>query len=60
MKYEVRYTVERYWSIEIEADSREEALDKFHNSDVDWEMAHEYGSQLDDWIEVVEKEGASV
>lgn len=57
MKYEVRYTVERYYTIEIEADSKEDALDRFHNSEVDWQLAHEYGSGLDDSIEVIEKEG---
>ena len=59
MKYEIRYTVERYYTIEIEADSKEEALDRFHNSDVDWELADEYGSELQDTVEVIEIEVAN-
>lgn len=60
MKYEVRYTVERHYTIEIEADSQENALDRFHNSEVDWELVHEYGSELQNTVEVSEMQGARV
>jgi hypothetical protein len=32
-KYRIKYVYERWYNLDIEADSEEQALDKFHSSD---------------------------
>jgi hypothetical protein len=59
-KYEIEYTVERWYRITVEAESEEKALELFHDNEVDWSTAEEYGSELQDTILVSELEEAKV
>ena len=52
-KYKITWTVEDWYEMEIEADSEEEALDKFHNNDYD-STPEPRGSELQDSVEIEE------
>ena len=58
-KYEIEYTVERWYRITVEAKSEGQALEIFHEGDLDWSKAEEYGSELQDTILVGEMEEAN-
>lgn len=58
-KFIVDYTEERWFSIEIEADTEEEATEKFWTGECDFENAHECGGEIQQDIRVIEKEGVS-
>jgi hypothetical protein len=41
--------------MDVEAESREDALDKFHNNEYDLDNGHNYGVEMEDSVEVKEK-----
>lgn len=55
-KFIVDYTEERWFSIEIEADTEEEASEKFWMGDCDFEKAENIGGEIQQSIQVTEKE----
>lgn len=53
MKYEIKYTEETWYRLEIEADSEEQARDKFFSGE--WEEEPTiFGGELQDGISVEE------
>lgn len=53
-KYRINYTMERWYQVEVEANSEEEAITKFHQGEhTDPELTG-YGDVLQDSIEVEE------
>ena len=52
MEYEVRWTLEKWYKVSIEADSPEEAEQKFHEGDYENEQV--YGAEVQDSVEVFE------
>jgi len=58
MKYEIKYTEETWYRLEIEADSEEQARDKFFSGE--WEEEPTiFGGELQDGISVEELEQVS-
>jgi hypothetical protein len=57
MKYRINFTMERWYSVEIEAGSEEEALTKFHYGDHPEPKITGDGDYLQDSVEVEEVEG---
>lgn len=55
-KYLIEWTEEFWYAMEVEAESREDALDRFHQSDYDFGNAEHLGSELQDSITVEEVE----
>ena len=53
-KYKITWTVEDWYEMEIEADSEEEALDKFYINGYNSDSIYKYDSQLQDSVEVEE------
>ena len=53
-KYLVAWTEENWYNITIEADSKWDALDKFHNHEFDYEDSILVGSELQDSVEAEE------
>jgi hypothetical protein len=53
-KYLVSWTEENWYNITIEADSAEEAKDKFYNHEFDYEDSILVGSELQDSVEAEE------
>jgi hypothetical protein len=56
MKYRINYTMERWYSVEVEASSEEEALAKFHKDEHSDPEITGYGDVIQDSIEVEEVE----
>lgn len=56
MEYEVRWTLEKWYKVAIEADSPEEAEEKFHNGSYDFDKEELYGAEVQDSVEVREIE----
>ena len=52
-KYKVSYTIEEFYEVEIEANSEEEALDKFYSDDYNT-TPEPRGSELQDSVEAEE------
>jgi hypothetical protein len=52
MEYEVRWTLEKWYKVSIEADSPEQAEKKFHEGD--YENEQMYGAEVQDSVEVFE------
>jgi hypothetical protein len=53
-KYLISWTEENWYNITIEADSAEEAKDKFYNHEFDYEDSILVGSELQDSVEAEE------
>lgn len=52
-KFKVKYVYERWYDLELEASSREEALDKFHAGDFEIE-SRLVGGELQDSVVIEE------
>jgi hypothetical protein len=55
-KYRIDWTEEYWYTMEVEADSLEDAREKFHQSDYDFGDAESLGSELQDSVTVEEVE----
>lgn len=55
-KYQIDYTIERWYRVEVEADSIEQAKEMFHNDQIDYQTnpAKDVGSELQDSVTVRE------
>lgn len=55
-KYRLSYTIERWYSVEVEADSPSEAIEMFHNDKIDFQTnpPKDVGSELQDSVSVTE------
>lgn len=55
-KYQIDYTIERWYRVEVEADSIEQAREMFHNDQIDYQTnpAKDVGSELQDSVTVRE------
>jgi len=51
-KYEICFTKETWFRMTIEADSYEDARDRFWNDECDWSAAKPYGSEIQDVIDI--------
>lgn len=52
--YEISYTVEKWRKVTLEAASYEEAQEKFWAGDFDFDEVEEYGSEIQDSVEINE------
>jgi len=52
-KYRIKYVYERWYNLDIEADSKKQALEKFHSNDFTSEPTM-VGGELQDSMEVEE------
>ena len=55
-KYRIEWTEEYWYSMEVEADSKEEALDRFHALDYDFGNAEMIGDEMQDSVTIEEVE----
>jgi hypothetical protein len=55
-KYRISWTEEFWYSLEVEGESEQEVLDKFHNLEYDFDDAESLGAELQDSITVEEVE----
>jgi uncharacterized protein YjgD (DUF1641 family) len=53
-KFRIEWTEEFWYALEVEAESKEEVLDKFHNHEYDFDDAEDLGAELQDSITVEE------
>jgi len=53
-KYLISWTEEEWWEVAIEAESKDEALGKFHNREYDEHTVVHIGGELQDSVEVQE------
>lgn len=53
-KYLIAWTEEDWYNVEIEAESKDEALDKFWNREYDSEDINHIGSEFQDSLEIEE------
>ena len=53
-KYRISWTEEFWYSLEVEGESTEKVLDKFHNLEYDFDDAESLGAELQDSITVEE------
>ena len=53
-KYRISWTEEFWYSLEVEGESEQEVLDKFHNLEYDFDNAKSLGAELQDSITVEE------
>jgi len=58
-RYKVNYTIERWYAVEVEANSEEEARQKFYDGEYE-DDSRDIGSELQDSVQVEELEEASV
>ena len=56
MKYRINYTMERWYRVEIEAESEDEALAKFHNGEHPEPELTGDGDYLQESVEIEEVE----
>lgn len=54
-KFVIEYTEERWFSIEIEADSEEEASEKFWTGECDFGNAYQFGGEIHQDITIIER-----
>jgi hypothetical protein len=55
-KFRIEWTEEFWYALEVEGESREEVLDKFHKHEYDFDDADNLGAELQDSITVEEVE----
>jgi hypothetical protein len=53
-KFRIEWTEEFWYALEVEAESKEEVLDKFHGNEYDFDDAESLGSELQDSVTVEE------
>jgi hypothetical protein len=53
-KFRIEWTEEFWYALDVEAESKEEVLDKFHNQEYDFDDAESLGAELQDSITVKE------
>lgn len=53
-KYLIEWTEELWYRMEVEADSRKDALDKFHAGEYDFDNANNYHVEMQDSVEIEE------
>jgi hypothetical protein len=53
-KFRIHWTEEFWYALDVEGESREEVLDKFHNQEYDFDNAESVGAELQDSITVEE------
>ena len=53
--YTIYWTENVYYTMDVEAESEKDALDKFHNNEYDLDNGHNYGVEMEDSVEVKEK-----
>lgn len=53
-KYRLEWTEEFWYALEVEAESEQEVLDKFHKQEYDFDDAVNLGAELQDSITVEE------
>lgn len=55
-KYQIDYTIERWYRVEVEADSEAQAREMFHNDQIDYQTnpTKDIGSELQDSITIRE------
>lgn len=55
-KYQIDYTIERWYRVEVEADSEAHAREMFHNDQIDYQTnpAKDIGNELQDSVTVRE------
>ncbi len=58
-KYKVNYTIERWYAVEVEANSEEEARQKFYDGEYE-DDSRDIGSELQDSVQIEELEEAKV
>ena len=56
MKYRVQYLMGKWYQVEVEAGSEDEALAKFNDGDHSMPEGIGYGDMVEDSIEIVEVE----
>jgi hypothetical protein len=54
MQYTVSYTVEKWRRVVVEADSEEQAREKFWAGDFDHEEVEEFGAEIQEGVDVEE------
>lgn len=61
-KYKIEYTIERWYRIEVEAESEAQAREMFYNDEIDYQThpTKDLGSELQDSVSVTEVEEAYV
>lgn len=57
-KYRINYTMERWYRVDVDADSEQEALSKFHNNEHTDPEPTGYGDVLQDSVEIEEVSNA--
>ena len=55
-KYTISWTEELWYRMDVEADSKEDALDKFHAGDYDFDNAKNTDVHLQDSVDIWEVE----
>ena len=53
-KYLISWTEELWYKMEVEADSIDDALDKFHAGDYDFDKAIHTDTELQDSVDIME------
>jgi hypothetical protein len=55
-KYRINYTIERWYRIDVEAESAEQAREMFHTDKIDYftSPTKEVGSELQDSVQIEE------
>jgi hypothetical protein len=54
MQYKVSFTVERWGRVVIDADSEEQAREKFWAQEFDYEKVEQFGMEVQDSVDVEE------
>jgi len=59
-KYRIEYTIERWYRIDVEAESAERAREMFHNDEIDYQThpTKDLGSELQDSVTIKEVSNA--
>jgi hypothetical protein len=55
-KYRIDWTENVYYTMEVEAESEQDALDKFHSGEYDLDNGRNYGVEMEDSVDVREAE----
>ena len=51
-KYQINYAIEKWYCVEVEAESEQEALSKFHRNEHLEPQFTGYGDQIEDTVEI--------
>ena len=58
-KFVIEYTVEHWYRVEVEADSNEQAEEKFWMGECDFDSAERYGEEVQQDLSIYEREKVS-